>query len=134
MGTMGRKSWKSVTYENEAFRRAVYQFEDEQNLSRFVWRVARMNGMNDVTLADVEKMLKAADEAVFILRGDENGKREFTPEGRKPTWVMSITRKDMWQAMMVIEKTGCAESCLREIEVQGEKRNQRVWTLSGGAA
>ena len=122
--------WKSVTYLNEGFRNTVMQFENDQNLSRFVWRTAKANGMRDITLADVAKMLKAADETVFILHGDEDGRREFTAEGRKPTWVMRIDRKQMWAAMMTIENVGWAESYKREIEIQGEKREQRVWTLA----
>ena len=124
------RNWKSVSYENARFRQTVMQFAEEQNLSRFVWRTAKMNGWRDITLADVQKMLRAADETIFILKGDEQGRREFDENGRKPTWVMRIDRKAMWAAMMIIEKTGCAESMLREIEVQGEKRNQRVWTLA----
>ena len=128
--TQGTKRWSAVSYENEGFRNTVIQFENDQNLSRFVWRTARANGMKDITLADVEKMLKAADETIFILFGDENGKREFVGNWRKPTWVMNIDRKQMWCAMKTIENAGWAESYLREIEIKGEKRNQRVWTLA----
>lgn len=123
-------SWKSVTYQNEGFRRVVCMFENEQNLSRFVWRTAKANGMREITLSDVEKMLKAADETIFILQGDENGKREFVGNFRKPTWVMEISRKEMWTAMNFIEKVGWAESRLEEITVNGEERKQRVWTLA----
>lgn len=126
----GKGRWKAVCYENEGFRQTVMMFENDQNLSRFVWRTAKANGMKEVTLADVEKMLKAADETIFILRGDENGQREFCGNWRKPTWVMKIDRKQMWSAMHIIETVGWAESTLREIEVNGEKRNQRVWTLA----
>lgn len=125
-----RMVWKSVTYLNEGFRNTVTMFESERNLSRFVWRTAKANGMREVTLADVQKMLKAADEVIFILRGNENGAREFIGNERKPTWVMSISRSEMRAAMMCIENTGCAESYLREIEINGEKRQQRVWALS----
>lgn len=122
--------WSQITYENEGFRRTVMTFEDDRNLSRFVWRTAKANGMKDITLADVEKMLKAADETVFILRGDENGQREFQGNWRKPTWVMKIDRKAMRDAMFSIETVGWATSALREIEIKGEKKNQRVWTLA----
>ena len=125
-----RMSWKSVTYMDGGFRNTVLQFEDDQNLSRFIWRTAKMYGMKEVTLADVGKMLAAADECIFILRGDENGQREFTAEGRKPTWVMNYDRKQMWAAMHIIETVGWAESYLREIEIGGEKRQQRIWTLA----
>ena len=126
----GKGRWASVTYMDAGFRNAVVMFEDDQNLSRFIWRTAKANRMRDVTLADVQRMLEAADETVFVLRGDENGKREFDGNGRKPTWVMGYDRKAMYRAMMMIENTGYAESCLREIEIRGEKRQQRVWTLA----
>lgn len=122
-------SWKSVTYQNEGFRQIVAAFEDGQNLSRFVWRTAKLNGMREVTLSDVEKMLMAADETVFILRGNEDGKREFKGNFRRPTWVMNIDRKQMWVAMNIIEKTGWAESRLEDITVNGKEMKQRVWAL-----
>lgn len=125
-----RVNWKSVTYLNEGFRQIVFQYEDEQNLSRFVWRTAKLNGMKEITLSDVEKMLNAADETIWILHGDEDGKREFVGNFRKPTWVMNIDRKGMWVAMNFIEKVGWAESRLEEITVNGEQRKQRVWTLA----
>ena len=55
-------SWKEITYMNEGFRQIVAKFEEDQNLSRFVWRTAKANGIKEVTLSDVEKMLRAADE------------------------------------------------------------------------
>lgn len=125
-----RKRWKAVCYENEGFRNTVMTFDQEKNLSRFVYRTAKMNGMKDITLADVEKMLKAADETIFICKGDEQGRREFNGDSRKPTWVMTINRKGMFAAMMTIERSGFAESELREITVRGEKWQQRVWTLA----
>lgn len=132
-GAQGQKKnsrWSAVSYQNAGFRQTVMKFAEEMNLSRFVWRTAKMNGMRDITLADVEKMLKAADETIFILQGDENGRREFIGDERKPTWVMKIDRKKMHAAMMTIENTGNAESELREIQIRGETYNQRVWTLA----
>lgn len=123
-------SWKSVTYLNAGFRQIVARFEDDRNLSRFVWRTAKANGMKEITLSDVEKLLKAADETIFILRGDEQGNREFVGNERKPTWVMAISRKEMWAAMNVIEKTGWAESRLEDITVNDKEMKQRVWTLA----
>ena len=118
----GRKGrWSSVTYMNEKFRQVVATFEQEQNLSRFIWRTAKMQGMKDLTLAD---------ETIFVIRGDKDGKREFDGNNRKPTWVMQFSRKQMWAAMMTIENAGCAESYKREIQIQGETREQRIWTLA----
>lgn len=125
-----RVSWKSISYLNEGFRKTVVAFENDQNLSRFVWRTAKLNGMREITLSDVQKMLAAADETIFILRGDEDGKREFIGDGRKPTWVMQIDRKQMWAAMHVIETVGWAESRLEDITVNGKEMQQRVWTLA----
>jgi len=123
-------SWKSVTYLNEGFRQIVAQFESDRNLSRFVWRTAKANGMKEITLSDVEKLLKAADETIFILRGNENGRREFSGNERKPTWVMAISRKDMWAALHIIEQVGWAESRLEDITVNDKEMKQRVWTLA----
>ena len=50
-------SWKSVTYTKKEFRETCILFDQEKNLARFIWRTAKMNGMKEVTLGDVEKML-----------------------------------------------------------------------------
>ena len=125
-----RVNWSSINYLQEGFRKTVIQFDADHNLSRFVWRTAKEYGLKQLTLSDVQKLLNAADETLFILRGDENGKREFNGNQRKPTWVMEISRKDMWVAMHAIEKTGDAESQLMDISVNGKELQQRVWTLA----
>lgn len=125
-----RVNWKNISYLQEGFRKTVIQFDEDHNLSRFVWRTAKQYGMRQLTLSDVQKLLNAADETLFILRGDEDGKREFIGDQRKPTWVMEISRKDMWVAMHTIEKTGYAESQLMDITVNGKEMQQRVWTLA----
>ena len=123
-----RVSWKSITYVQADFRNTCIQFENDKNLSRFVWRTAKINGMNEVTLSDVQRMLDAADETIWIL----SGKHEFLaedPNRRAPTWVMDINRKRMYAALMTITDKGWATTELRDITIQGEQRQQRVWTL-----
>lgn len=125
-----RGRWSAVCYENEKFRNIVMTFDCERNLSRFIYRTAKANGMKDLALADVEKMLKAADEVIFVMKGDEDGRREFCGNWRKPTWVMSYDRKQMYRAMMNIVDAGWAETYKREIEIKGETREQRIWELA----
>lgn len=125
-----RVNWKSISYLQEGFRKTVIQFDEDHNLSRFVWRTAKEYGLKQLTLSDVQKLLNAADETLFILRGDKDGKREFVGDQRKPTWVMEISRKQMWVALHTIEQTGYAESQLMDITVNGKDLQQRVWTLA----
>lgn len=123
-----RTSWKTVTYEKKEFRETCIRFSDDRNLSRFVWRTAELNGMKEVTLSDVQKMLEAADETIWILEGTHEFLAE-NPDRRAPTWIMSIDRKRQYAAMMKIKDAGWATTELRDITIQGEQRQQRVWTL-----
>ncbi len=127
-----RVSWKSISYEKKDFREVVMQFNSERNLSRFLWRTAQLNGLKEITMADVRKMLKAADETIWIL-GD---KHEFDEDQnqRKATWVMTLTDKAAWVALMKIVKAGYASSELKPIKVGGEDRSQRVWKFEGAQA
>ena len=106
-----RVNWSSINYLQEGFRKTVIQFDADHNLSRFVWRTAKEYGLKQLTLSDVQKL-------------------EFIGDQRKPTWVMEISRKDMWVALHAIEKTGYAESQLMDITVNGKEMQQRVWTLA----
>lgn len=128
-----RISWKSISYEKADFRKVVMQFNSEHNLSRFIWRTAQLNGMNEITMADVRKMLKAADETIWIL-GNKHEFDENDPNQRKATWVMKLTDKAAWVALMQIVKTGYATSELKPITIAGEERKQRVWKLEGASA
>lgn len=127
-----RVSWKSITYTQSEFRETVITFAKDKNLSRFVWRTAKMNGMNEITLSDVQKMLNAADETIWILGGEHEWMAE-DPNKRKPTWIMAIDRKKQYAAMMRITEAGWAQTELRDITIRGEKMKQRVWTLKKGA-
>ena len=126
-------NWKSCTYETEKFRETAIQFDSDKNLSRFVWRTAKLNGMTEITLSDVQKMLEKADETIWILKGNHEFLAE-DPNRRAPTWVMTIDRKKQYAAMMRITDAGWAKTELREIVVRGEKMQQRVWTLEGRSA
>lgn len=121
-------NWSSVTYQTAQFRETAIQFDQDQNLSRFVWRTAKLNGMKEITLSDVQKMLEKADETIWILKGDHEFMAE-DPNRRAPTWVMRIDRKKQYAAMMRITDAGWATTELRDITVKGEKMQQRVWTL-----
>ncbi len=121
-----RISWKSISYEKADFRKVVMQFDQEHNLSRFIWRTAQLNGMKEITMSDVRKMLKAADETIWIL-GDKHEFDEQDPNQRKATWVMKLTDKAAWVALMQIVKSGYASSELMPITVAGEERKQRIW-------
>lgn len=121
-------SWKSITYTRAEFRETCISFDNDKNLSRFVWRTAKINGMDEVTLSDVQKMLDAADETIWVL-GDKHDFLAEDPNRRAPTWIMNIDRKKQYAAMMRITNAGWATTELRDITVQGEQRQQRVWTL-----
>ena len=125
-------NWSSITYTTAQFRETAIQFDEDKNLSRFVWRTAKLNGMQEITLSDVQKMLDKADETIWILKGDHAFMAE-DPNKRAPTWVMRIDRKKMYAALMRITEAGWATTELRDIEVKGEKMQQRVWTLKEGA-
>ena len=120
-------SWKSVTYTKKEFRETCILFDQEKNLARFIWRTAKMNGMKEVTLGDVEKMLTRADETIWILRGPHEFDQD-DPDQRKPTWVMTIDRKRMFAAMMTMTDKGYMSTELRELRTNKEWK-QRVWTL-----
>ena len=123
-------NWSSVTYTTAQFRETAIQFDQDQNLSRFVWRTAKLNGMKEITLSDVQKMLDRADETIWILKGDHEFMAE-DPNKRQPTWVMRIDRKKQYAALMKITDAGWATTELRDITIKGEKMQQRVWTLEG---
>lgn len=125
-----RISWTSITYQKKDFRETCIQFDQDQNLSRFVWRTAKLNGMKEITLSDVRKMLEAADETIWILRGNHEFQAE-DPDKRAPTWVMQMDRKAQWVALMRITDAGWATTDLRDITIRGEQMKQRVWTLKG---
>ncbi len=120
--------WTSISYEKAGFREICMQFDSEKNLSRFLYRTAKLNGMTEITMADVRKMLKAADETIWIL-GDKHEFDEKNPDQRKPTWVMATTDKASWVALMKIVNAGYASSELKQITIKGEERSQRVWKL-----
>ena len=123
-----RTSWSCVTYCNSDFRRTVMQFDDDRNLSRFVYRTAKMNHMDEVTLSDVRKMIAAADETIWILKGDHRFRAD-NPDMREETWVMQIDGKAQYVALMKIVNAGFATTDKRPIKVQDKDVEQRYWTL-----
>lgn len=122
-------NWHSVTYIKKDFRETVIQFENDKNLSRFIFRTAKALGMWQVTLADVKHMLEAADETIWILNTDHRFKAS-NPDEREPTWIMAIDRKRMYAALMKIADAGWARTYKKNMKYGEKEVEQRFWAFT----
>lgn len=132
MKTETKINWKRVTYVNRDFRQCCKTLEEEHNLSRFIWRVAKTVEITELTKNDVKKILQAADETIWILNGSAEFERDEEgneTDGRAPTWIRNIEDIGIWKSLMRIQNAGLATSYLKEITIGKEKRQQRVWKL-----